>query len=125
MSWFDTRNAIDTICHATFPEPATYQHSDGTGELALSGVLTQRTEMATADDGHGYEATTPEYEIRKRSATPALTAALTAAAFKRQGRLTMLQLVNGVLVPTGQVFVVTYVRQEDLLIWLGLAPVEA
>jgi hypothetical protein len=111
MSWADTRNALDVVCHATFSEPGTYRHSDGTGELALEGVLTQKVEMATADDGHGYESTTPEYEIRKRSATPALT----AAAFRRQGRLTL---------DSGQVFVVTYVRQEDFLIWLGLAPVE-
>jgi hypothetical protein len=112
MSWIDIRNAIDVVCHVTFPEPATYRHSDGTGELALEGVLTQRTETATVGDGLGYESTTPEYEVRKRSSTPALT----SAAFRRQGRLTL---------DSGQVFVVTYVRQEDLLIWLGLAPVEA
>jgi hypothetical protein len=112
MTWFDIRNALDVTCHATFLEPATYRHSDGTGEIALAGVLTQKVEMATADDGQGYESTTPEYEVRKRSATPALV----AGAFKRQGRLTL---------DSGQVFVVTYVRQEDLLIWLGLAPVEA
>jgi hypothetical protein len=112
MSWFDTRNALDTICHATFPEPASYQHADGTGARDVSGVLSQETSLATIDDDVGYERTTPEYEIRKLSATPPLS----TSDFRRQGQLTL---------ESGQQFIVTSVRQEDLLIFLGLAPVEA
>jgi Flp pilus assembly secretin CpaC len=110
-SWFAIRNELDATCHATFPEPASYAHSDGTGAREVTGVLTQATERATLDDDVGYESTTPVYELRKLSATPALT----ASDFRRQGRLTL---------DSGQVFVVAGVRQEDTLIFLDLAPVE-
>lgn len=111
MSWYDVRNAIDVVCHATFPEPGRYAHSDGTGARDVTGVLTQATERATIDDDVGYESTTPVYELRKSSATPALT----VSDFRRQGRLTL---------DSGQVFVVAGVRQEGTLIFLDLAPIE-